>query len=88
MKVIFLSSLLAGVASLIGAVGVARLNWRSDVAPFNRHISAFKVLAQPELYAVPKAVALIRMLTYIGYALVGAAILCLCDKFLADVAIQ
>jgi len=83
-EAIFLVGLLGGIASLVAAIGVARQNWRRDVAPFSRHTSSFKVLARPGSYASATAVGSIRALTAIGYGLLGAAILSLGYQLLAD----
>ena len=84
VEVIFLTSLFTGVAGLIGAVSVARIKWRPDVAPFSRQHNVFKVLAQPQEYALPSAVGRIRAFTYIGYALLGLAIASLAWQFWID----
>lgn len=84
VQALFLMSLFGGVASLVAAILVARLHWRSDVTPFGRRTNAFKVLASPASYAAPPALPLIRRLTVIGYGLVGVAIVCLVYQFLAD----
>jgi hypothetical protein len=84
VQVLFLVSLLGGVAILVGAIGMARLRWRNDVAPFGRHTNAFKVLARPESYVVAQALPLIRTLTFFGYGLAGVGVVCLIYQFLAD----
>jgi len=85
VQVLFLASVLGGVTSLVGAIGVARLRWRSNVAPFGRQTNAFKVLALPGSYVVESAVPLIRTLTFLGCGLVGGGIVCLIYQFLADI---
>jgi len=84
IQVLFLGSVLGGVTSLVGAIGVARLRWRSDVTPFGRQTNSFKVLALPALYVVESAVPLIRTLTFLGCGLVGAGIVCLVYQVLAE----
>lgn len=77
VQVLFLASLLGGVAVLIGAIGMARLHWRKDATPFGHHTNAFKVLARPESYVVAQALPFIRTLTFFGYGLAGVGIVCL-----------
>ena len=86
VQAIFLTSLFGGVVSLVAAVGVARLNWRRDVAPFGRRTDSVKVLARPASYAAASAAGSIRTLAGIGYGLLGVAILCLLYQFFADAA--
>jgi hypothetical protein len=83
-QAIFLIGLLSGIASLVAAIGVARQNWRRDIAPFSRQTSSFKILADPGSYASASAVGSIRTLTAIGYGLFGVAILSLGYQLLAD----
>jgi hypothetical protein len=83
-QAVFLIGLLGGIASLVAAVGVARQNWRRDIAPFSRQTSSFKILTDPGSYASASAVGSIRTLTAIGYGLFGAAILSLGYQLLAD----
>jgi len=83
-QAVFLIGLLGGIASLVAAIGVARQNWRRDIAPFSRQTSSFKILADPGSYASASAVGSIRTLTAIGYGLFGAAILSLGYQLLAD----
>jgi len=70
--------------SLVAAIAVARTNWRPDVAPFGRHTSSHQVLARPASFVVGSALGRVRILTGIGYGLVGLAILCLLYQFFTD----
>ena len=84
VQALFLVSVLGGAASLVAAIGVARANWREDVAPFGRQTSARRVLARPESYAEASVLSLIRTLTTIGFGCLGVAILCIAYQFLKD----
>ena len=82
---LFLTSVVAGVLVLVAAISVARLHWRTDVAPFGRHTNAIKVLARPASYVRPSALRAIRTLTLAGCTLFGVALGCLVYQFVADV---
>ncbi len=82
-QALFLTSVLAGAVSLVAAIGVARLHWRPDLAPFSRHTNALNVLARPASYAHPVALRVIRMLTLVGCKLFGVALVCLVFEFVA-----
>ena len=84
VQAVFLVSVLAGVASLVAAISVTRFHWRSDIAPYSRQTSAFKVLARPQSYAMASALGVIRTLTLIGYGLLAVAILCIAYQLLND----
>ena len=84
-QVLFLTSVGAGVLTLVAAISVARLHWRTDVAPFGRHTNAIKVLARPALYARPSALRAIRTLTIVGCTSFGVALGCLVYQLVADV---
>jgi hypothetical protein len=83
-QAIFLTSALGGVVSIVAAIGVARLYWRTDIAPFGRHTNSIKVLSRPAFYARPVALGAIRALTHIGYTFFAVAVSCLIYQFLAD----
>ena len=84
-QAIFLTSVLGAVVSLVAAIGVARLHWRTDVAPFGRDTNTVKVLARPACFARPSALGAIRTLTVLGCALFAVALGCLIYQFYADV---
>jgi len=84
MKTLFLASLFAGVACLVAAIAVARLNWRPDVAPFDRRTNSVKVLARPEQFAAGSSLGLIRALTAVGYGLLGVASLSVIYQMLVN----
>ena len=86
IQAIFLTCLLTGIACLIGAISVARQNWRRDIEAYSRKTNAFKVLSKPQQYAVQSAVALIKTLALMGYIFVGLAIICLGYQFMIDFA--
>jgi hypothetical protein len=84
IQALFLTSVLGGVVSLVAAIAVARMNWRPDVAPFGRHTNSHRVVARPASFVAGSALGRVRMLTGIGYGLIGLAILCLLYEFFAD----
>jgi hypothetical protein len=76
-QTLYLTSLFAGIPCLIGAVGVARWNWRKDISPFGRQSRVLDILLHSERYAETRVVSLIRILGFVGgaFLLVAAAAL-------------
>ena len=65
-QVVFLTALLSGDISL------ARLNWRTDLRPYNLRTSALDVLFRPSTYVLPRALRLTRTPQVLGGVLMYA----------------
>jgi len=86
IQVLFLGSVLGGVTSLVGAIGVARLRWRSDVTPFGRQTNSFKVLALPALYVVESVFPLFERWLSLGAVLSGPGLFAWSTRFWQNLA--
>jgi hypothetical protein len=73
-ETVFVTALLGGIALLVAALAVVRFNWRKDVPPFGRHSNSLDIAVHPDRYAVPKALPLIRTLSFLGGSLIAVAV--------------
>ncbi len=83
---VFLFALLAGIASLLGALGIARWNWREGIPPFGRKTNVFDVWLGPARYVKPEPIRLIKLLRDVGAGLLLAAVAILVYQLVLDVA--
>ena len=84
-ETVFLVTLIGGIALLVAALAVARLNWRKDVTAFGRGSSTVDIALHPERYAVREALPLIRVLTLLGAALLAGAVAMLLGEAVREV---
>lgn len=57
-----------GILALVAAIGVARWNWRSDLAPYSRRTNPFDVLRRPSRYTEARAAGAVAALARLGAA--------------------
>jgi len=70
----FLGLLFAGVASLVAAVVITRVHWRSDIPLYGRRTSALRVLRHPEEFVQDAPLGVIHVLNLTGVLLLAGAI--------------
>ncbi len=76
-QAVFLAAMMLGVLLLIAGLGVTRLNWRRDIAPFSRKTRFIDVCLHTEKYAQPEVVPRVRVLNTLGllFLVIAAAAL-------------
>ena len=83
-EVVFLTSMLAGVAVLIVSMVTARLNWRPDIPPYSLRTRSLDVLLHPVKYVLPGVLPTIRTLSVLGLVLLTVAVAALVRQGLAQ----
>jgi hypothetical protein len=72
-EAVFRGLLLLGIGALVAGVGLTRLHWRSDIAPFGLHTRSLDVMLHPGRYTKGAPLGTIRSLNIAGAMLLAGA---------------
>jgi hypothetical protein len=84
-EITFFILLFISLGFLLAAMGIARWNWQTGIAPFSRRTNAIDILINPDRYVERKQVPVVRFLSIVGGVLLIGALISLGKGLLATI---